>query len=87
MLINDILVLGSKPESKLPDIKVEKIYSANGAAERATDYKKRYLNIHHTALIGSKEFSENENVKSRVVNSSPQFSNKPFAYPFPVSPF
>lgn len=67
-----ILVLGSKPESKLPDIKVEKIYSANGAAERATDYKKKYLNIHHTALIGSKEFSENQNVKSRVVNSSPQ---------------
>ena len=55
---NYILVLGSKPDSKLPDIKVEHIYSANGAAERAAEYKKKYPNIKHTALIGSKEFSE-----------------------------
>ena len=39
---NYILVLGSKPDSKLPDIKVEHIYSANGAAERAAEYKKKY---------------------------------------------
>ena len=52
-----ILVLGSKPGSKLPDIKVENIYSANGAAERAIEYKKKYPNTQHTALIGSKEFS------------------------------
>ena len=69
---NYILVLGSKPDSKLPDIKVEHIYSANGAAERAAEYKKKYPNINHTALIGSKEFSENQNVKSRVINSRPQ---------------
>lgn len=68
---NYILVLGSKPESKLPDVKVNKIYSANGAAERALEYKKKYPNIKHTALIGSKEFTENKNVKSRVINSCP----------------
>lgn len=68
---NYVLVLGSKPDSKLPDVKVRKIYSANGAAERALDYKRRYPNIPHTALIGSKEFSENENVKVRVINSAP----------------
>jgi len=67
-----ILVLGSKPDSKLPDVKVDKIYSANGAAERAANYKKKYSNIHHTALIGSKEFTENQNVKTRVINSHPQ---------------
>ena len=66
-----ILVLGSKPGSKLPDIKVENIYSANGAAERAIKYKKKYPNTQHTALIGSKEFSENQNVKLRVINSQP----------------
>ena len=65
-----ILVLGSKPDSRLPDTKVEHIYSANGAAERAVEYKK-YPGIKHTALIGSKEFSENQNVKSRVINSRP----------------
>jgi len=68
---NYILVLGSKPQSKLPAVKVNKIYSANGAAERAVEYKKKYPNIEHTALIGSKEFTENENVKSRVINSCP----------------
>ena len=34
----NILVLGSKPGSMLPNIKVEKIYTANGAAEKAQKY-------------------------------------------------
>ena len=71
-MINEyVLILGSKPESKLPNIKVKKIYSANGAAERATYYKQKYPNTYHTALIGSKEYSENDNVKSRVIKSRP----------------
>ena len=41
MLNNNILVLGSKPESKLPDIHVDKIYTANGAAERAIEFRKK----------------------------------------------
>ena len=40
---NNILVLGSKPGSRLPDENVVKIYSANGAAERAVQYRKKYL--------------------------------------------
>ena len=46
---NYILVLGSKPQSKLPAVKVNKIYSANGAAERAVEYKKntQTLSIQH----------------------------------------
>ena len=36
---NNILILGSKKGSKLPNIKVDMIYSANGAAERALFYK------------------------------------------------
>ena len=66
-----VLVLGSKPDSKLPDIRVEKIYSANGAAERALTYKKKYPNIYHTALIGAKEFQENSEVSKRVIISKP----------------
>jgi len=36
-----VLVLGSKPDSKLPDIQVKKIYTANAAAERVLEYKKK----------------------------------------------
>jgi len=66
-----VLVLGSKPDSKLPDIKVEKIYTANGAAERALFYKKKFFNVEHISLIGAKEFMENKNVSTRVINSKP----------------
>ena len=66
-----ILILGSKPDSMFPDIKVKKIYSANGAAERALDYKLRYPNVPHVALISSREFEENDKVKNRVIKSKP----------------
>ncbi len=69
--MNYVLVLGSKPNSMLPDTEVKKIYSANGAAERVTKYKKKYPNVEHTALIGAKEFMENENVSERVKMSKP----------------
>jgi len=52
----NILILGSKYGSKLPNIKVDEIYSANGAAERASEYKKIYPNTYHTALVGGKIF-------------------------------
>ena len=66
-----ILILGSKPDSKFPNVKVKKIYSANGAAERALEYKLRYPNIPHVALISSRDFDENDKVKSRVIKSKP----------------
>jgi hypothetical protein len=69
--MNYVLVLGSKPDSMLPDIKVKKIYSANGAAERAVLYKKKYPNTEHIALTGAKEFIQNENVNKRVKISKP----------------
>jgi len=67
-----VLVLGSKPDSKLPDVSVEKIYSGNGAAERATMYKKKYPNTKHIAVITAKEFNENSHVSSRVIESNPE---------------
>lgn len=42
MINYNVLVLGSKPNSKLPDMQVSKIYTANGAAERADLYRKKY---------------------------------------------
>ena len=35
-----ILVIGSKPDSRLPNLDVLRIYSANGAAEKANQYQK-----------------------------------------------
>jgi len=66
----NILVLGSKPNSFLPDLKVDNIYSANGAAERASIYKKKYLNTPHTCCAGAFEFSGNENVRNRILQSN-----------------
>ena len=68
---NNILILGSKKGSKLPNIQVDKIYSANGAAERALHYKKLYPNTPHTALVAGKYFLECEEVKERVIKSKP----------------
>ena len=42
MNLANILVLGSKPNSKIPDSHFDKIYSANGAAERALNYRNKY---------------------------------------------
>ena len=71
MIEQYILILGSKPDSKFPNVKVKKIYSANGAAERALEYKQRYPNIPHVALISSREFDENDKVRNRVIKSKP----------------
>lgn len=66
-----VLVLGSKPNSQLPNIKVEKIYSANGSAERALEYKKKYPGTFHIALTAAAEFNENKDVSSRIITSNP----------------
>ena len=67
----NILVLGSKPGSMLPNIKVEKIYTANGAAEKAQKYLDRFPNTPFTAVIGGREFEINEEVQKRVIKSHP----------------
>ena len=67
----NVLVLGSKAESKLPDVSVDMIYSANGAAERAMHYKKYYPRANHTAIVAANSFMKNEMVKLRVIKSKP----------------
>ena len=71
MLENNVLVLGSKPDSKLPDLKVSKIYTANGAAERADYYRYKYLDNELICITGASEFVRNEHVSRRIKNSKP----------------
>ena len=68
---NNVLVLGSKPDSKLPDLKVSKIYTANGAAERADYFRKKYVDNELICITGASEFVRNEHVSKRIKNSKP----------------
>ena len=68
----NVLVLGSKPDSVLPDLQVSSIYAANGAAERAKIYKEKYPKTPLICCAGASEFARNENVKSRIIDSNPQ---------------
>ena len=72
MFNNNILVLGSKPDSDLPDINVKKIYTANGAAERADYFRKKYSKNELTCICGASEFARNEQVSKRIIKSKPQ---------------
>ena len=51
-----ILVLGSKPESKLPKLNFTKIYAANGAASRSILYKKNYKHAELISVTSKKKF-------------------------------
>lgn len=66
-----VLVIGSKPFSKLPNILVKKIYCANGAAERAYEYKKKFKNIQVTSVVGASEFNKKIEVRDRVLKLKP----------------
>ncbi len=67
-----VLVLGSKPNSYLPHTEVNKIYTANGAAEKADYFRKNYSNNTLTCICGAAEFARNEHVSKRIINSKPE---------------
>jgi hypothetical protein len=67
-----ILVLGSKPNSKIPRIEVSNIYAANGASEVGTYYKKFYPKSKLISIVGRKEFEKNMEVQRRVLDSKPE---------------
>ena len=67
----NVLVLGSKPDSKLPNLKVSKIYTANGAAERAIFFRRKYEDNELICITGASEFARNEYVSKRITNSKP----------------
>lgn len=70
---NYVLVLGSKKDLIIPDIEFARVYSANGAAEKARIYLNKYKDVPFTAVVSCKEFEKNFNVQSRVINSKPNF--------------
>lgn len=66
-----ILVLGSKPNSKIPKIQVDSIFAANGAAEIAKNYLNLFPKTIFTSVIGAREFEMNQEVQKRVLLSNP----------------
>lgn len=67
---NLILILGSKPDSKIPDIKVNKIFSANAAAERGRLYRLKYPKTLFCSVVTKKEFLK-KNIFDFILNSNP----------------
>ena len=67
----DALVIGSKPKSVIPNFSISKIYTANGAAERAKNYQKKFPKTSLTCLVGDLEFEKNINVRVRITEASP----------------
>jgi|TARA_B110000114_G_C15042255_1_gene377577 hypothetical protein len=67
----DVLVIGSKPDSIMPSFLIKKIYTANGAAERAYLYQKKYYEADLTCIVGDLEFEKNINVRKRIIAASP----------------
>ena len=61
----DVLVIGSKPDSIMPSFLIKKIYTANGAAERAYLYQKKYYEADLTCIVGDLEF-----VTSKLISVS-----------------
>ncbi len=67
-----ILIIGSKPGAKFPDLNVSYIYTANGAAERAKEYLSKYNNASFVSIISGREFENNIEVQKRVVTADPK---------------
>ena len=66
-----ILILGSKPNMKIPLLDFKKIYSSNASAEIAKKYQKKINNIPHTCVVGAKNFIKLNEIKKRIIDSQP----------------
>jgi|TARA_B110000444_G_scaffold258038_1_gene297900 hypothetical protein len=66
-----VLVIGSKPLSKLPNIYAKKVYCANGAAERCLQYKNFFTNTIATAVVSASEYNKRIEVRSRIIELNP----------------
>ena len=64
----DVLVIGSKPNSIIPNFFIKNVYTAQGAAERGNIYKKKFHNSNLNCLVGDLEFEKNLNVKKKQYN-------------------
>ena len=64
-----IVVIGSKPNALLPNIKAAWVFSANGAAEKGDFFCKKLKIFNHSSIVGTKEFEKNPEVSKRVMKS------------------
>ena len=66
-----VLILGSKPEFKIPNLIFKHVYAANGAIERVNAYQRIFNEFELISVIGGREFEKNFEVKKRVLKSNP----------------
>ena len=77
---NYILVLGSKPNSFIPNIKADYVYAANGAAEMAAKYKVIFPETKIVSVVTAPEFEKNMQVQTRVLDSVPDYLVSRFGF-------
>lgn len=65
----NFLILGSKPNSKIPKTDFTKVFSSNSAASKIYEHNKVFNYIDHTCIIGVNHFLGNEEVRNKVINS------------------
>ena len=66
-----ILILGSKPNFRIPILDYKKIYSSNASAEIAKKYQSKIKKIPHTCIVGAKNYMKLNEIKNRIINSQP----------------
>ena len=66
-----ILILGSKPNFRIPILDYKKIYSSNASAEIAKKYQNKIKKIPHTCIVGAKNYMKLNEIKNRIINSQP----------------
>lgn len=68
---HNILILGSMLPVKIPNIKIDEIFTSNGSSELASLYNKTIINVPHTCVIGARSFTKLDHIKTRVTESKP----------------
>ena len=68
---HNILIFGSMSPVKVPDIKIDEIFTSNGSAELASLYKQKITNVPHTCVIGARSFTKLDHIKTRVIKAKP----------------
>jgi hypothetical protein len=66
-----ILVLGSKPNFRIPLIDFDKVYSSNASAEIAKKYQNKIKQIPHTCIVGAKNYIKINEIKKRIIRAKP----------------
>tara|TARA_B110000971_G_scaffold189674_1_gene200193 strand:+ start:28702 stop:29394 length:693 start_codon:yes stop_codon:yes gene_type:complete len=67
-----VIVIGSKPKIKIPNFKFQKIYTANGAAERGFKLHSKIEKSELIAVVGGREYLGNPLVKKKIIIARPK---------------